>query len=287
MEADDLRSDEFGEPRFDEAGDRHIADRLEALEAEQVLQRAIELEAEANGSSSTISKEQLDRIAQEVGVDSAFVNQALGEVRLSPAERSRFAKWVIPADMFETITIDGIDREHLDAAITKWMTQREGLTANRNRGTGIEWDIDRRWQARTRSRALSGENRVARVAGGDIAHAVHTLSETEHVVAMESLGRLPLLFAKLAMAAGAAVAAILLLGAIVSGQALIGLPVALVVAAAAAAVGVGGARWWARGIRGALSRSLLGLASQIKQGGTGILTRLRNSRRRKKNQSTD
>lgn len=277
MEADDLQSDQSwaGQAGVDEAGERRIADRLDALEAEKVIKRALELEAESLDEPHKISTDQLERIAEEIGVDSAFIHQALSEVKLTPAERSRFASWVLPEPLFETVTISGVSRQELDDAITKWMAQREGLTAGARLEDGTRWDVDRRWRAKARAKTLSGDNRISRVAGGDLTHRVQSIKQDEHLVAFESEGHLPLLLARLAMAGGAALGLLMLWGAIVSGDALIGLGVSAAIVAAAVAIGVGGARWWARGVRGALSRSLIGLSDRIASGGKGLLDRFR------------
>ena len=285
MEAEHLSSDEFGESPADVAGERQLADRFEALEAEKVIQRALELEAKSANTPSMISTDQLYTIANEIGIDPAFVQQAMGEIRLAPSQRSRFSKFVLPDDLFATATIDGISKDELTAAINRWMTLREGLVAKGATPTGVEWDIDRRWRAKTRARTLSGDNRISRLAGGDIAHSVHHVGETQHVVAFESEGRAPLMLSKAIMSVGIGLAAFLLLGAVVSGDVLAGIIVAAVLSAASTALGVSLARWWARGIRGSLGRSLLGLRAQALQGSSRLMSRLRNSRRRKKNGS--
>lgn len=256
MEADDLQAQELG---LDADADRLIADRLDALEAERVLQRALELEAESLAEPHEITPEQLHRIAKEIGVDSAFVSQALGEIKLEPTPRSRFARWVVPDNLFETATVQGVQRDNLDAAIAKWMTQHEGLTAGGILEDGIDWDVDRRWRARVLSRSISGGNRISRVASGDVRHRLHSIGEQEHLIALESLGRLPLLFARVVMSIGGTLGLLALIGAATTDGVLIGLAIAAALIGPAIALAVSGARWWARGIRGALRRSLLGL----------------------------
>lgn len=265
MEADDVKTraaDHAAESIA--ASERRIADRLDALEAERVIHRALELEAQTVDEPHTITTEQLEKIAAEIGVDASFVHQALGEVRLEGPDRSWFDRLVLPEDLVETRTISGLTRDDLDAAIKKWMTQNEGLIASGQLRDGIEWDLDRRWRTRALSRSLSGNNRISRVASGDVTHRVHTLTETEHVVAFGSEGRLPLGLAKLVMALGVIPGVFLLLSAATSGEFFAGLGLF----AALTAVGIGGAivgaRWWARGIRGALRRSLTGLSAAAK-----------------------
>lgn len=264
VEADDLHAQDYRQRDAKVAGDYLIADRLDALEAERVMQRALELEAESLDQPHVITTQQLERIAKEIGVDQAFVHQALGEVRLAPEARGRISRWILPDDLVETASINGINREDADASITKWMTQNEGLTPGAMLADGVEWSVDRRWRARMLSRSLSGGNRISRVASGDIAHRVHSTSEHEHVVALHSEGRLPLLFAQITMALGGTLAALLLLGASTTSDLLASFVFSLFVAGVSTAAGVTGARWWARGIRAAMRQSLIGLVGSAK-----------------------
>jgi len=261
MEADDLQTHTAP---ADAAGERLIADRLDALEAEKVIQRALELEAASLNTPHVITTSQLERIAAEIGVDPAFVHQALGEMRLQPAERSRFERWVLPEDLLETATLSGLSREEAEAAIDKWMQNHEGLIKGGILPDGVEWNIDRRWRTRAKASTLSGGNRMSRVLGSDVAHRLHSVSEHEHVAAFESKGFAPLLLARVLMAAGAFWSAVLLIGAAVNGEFFAGLGLAAVILAASTGLGLAGARWWARGIRGAMRRSLVGLLNSAK-----------------------
>ncbi len=252
---------EPGKATTDPALEDAVFDRLDAIEAERVMQRALELEAEALGGHTTISAEQLQRVAREIGVDAQFVQQALGEVRLAPQARSRLARWIVPQDLFETADVSGITRAELDAAIVKWMTQNEGLTRGAQLDDGTEWDVDRRWRVRALAASLNGGNRISRVAGGDIAHRVHSLGEHQHKVALSSQGRRPQLFAQLVFGVGTVLGGVLLLGSAIQDELAYGVPTSLGCIALALWIGIGGARWWARGIRGALRRSLAGLVA--------------------------
>jgi len=276
VEADDLRSETMS---ANEAGERLIADRLDALEAERVIHRALELEAESLDEPHIITTDQLERIAREIGVDPSFVHQALGEVRLQAKDRSRFATWVLPEDLIETATLSGLTRDDVDASIRKWMTQNEGLMPAGEIVDGMEWDVDRGWKAKALSGTLSGGNRLSKVAGSDIAHRVHTVSENEHVVALHSEGRGPLLFAKALMALGAGLSVVTLLSALSGGSFLAAVLGSAVLLAASAAGGVAGARWWARGIRGALRRSLMGLVNRARPARKGWFARRRKDKK--------
>lgn len=250
------------------ASDHLIADRLHALEAEKVIQRALELEAAQLDQPHVITTSQLERIAKEIGVDPAFIHQALGEVRLAPKERGRFATWVLPEDLIETATIQDLSREEVDTVIARWMTTNEGMIRGSTSAEGTTWDLDRRAVAKLRSHLISGDNRISKVAGSDVAHRVHSVTETEHVVALTSEGDLPLLFAKGMIALGILLAALGLTGAGTEGlgEFLRALPIFGVLLGGFVLAGVAGARRWGQGIRGALRRALNGLTESARPG---------------------
>lgn len=264
------------------AGDHLIADRLHALEAEKVIQRALELEAEHLDEPHVITTSQLERIAKEIGVDPAFVHQALGEVRLAPQERGKFAQWVLPDDLIETATIQGLSREDVDRVIGRWMTTYEGMIQGTTTAEGTTWDLDRRAFAKLRAGLISGDNRISKVAGSDVAHRVHSVAETEHVVALSSDGDLPLMFAKGMIALGVLIAAFGLTGAAAAGLSdfLRALPIFALVGGGFVLAGVAGARRWGQGIRGALRRALNGLVGSAHPQRKGWFARRR--RRTKK-----
>ena len=89
VEADDLRMQHTPTGDTHRVGERLIADHLDALEAERVIQRALELEAASLDEPHVITTGQLELIAKEIGIDPAFVHQALGEVRLESEHRGR------------------------------------------------------------------------------------------------------------------------------------------------------------------------------------------------------
>lgn len=245
--------------------ERALADRLDALEAERVFARALELEAEAIEAPHLFTPAQLERIAAEVNMDVAFVRQALGEIRMAPAERSWLDRRILPQPLMQTQTLDGLSRADLDAALDDWMTAYEGLIASGRLDDGTVWDVDRRLAARIKAMRAAGGNRISRVAGGDVAHRVHTIGDHEHVVALQSRGEGPLLLAKV----GLALAALVVGYGLVSGidASLQGFleraAYSLVIGAATAGAAVAGARRWAKGIGRALRRSLTGLAKRL------------------------
>lgn len=283
VDPEDLQAERGAEhdPSSTAAGDRLIAERLHALEAEKVIQRALELEAAQLDTPHVITTSQLERIAKEIGMDPAFVHQALGEVRLAPKERGKFAQWVLPDDMIETATIEGLSREDADKAIQRWMTTNEGMMRGTTTADGTTWDLDRRALAKMRATLISGDNRISKVAGSDVAHRVHSVTETEHVVALTSDGDLPLLFAKGMIALGILIAAFGLTNAAAAGLSdfLRALPIFALLGGGFVLAGVAGARRWGQGIRGALRRALNGLVGSTRPDRKGWFARRRDRKK--------
>ena len=266
MEADDFQQSAPGPDGSTEASERLIAQRLDALEAEKVFRRALELEAEAIEQPHLFTGQQLESIAKEINMDLAFVRKALGEVRLSPSERTRLERFILRDHIIEVETIEGLTREQVDRLIETWMKDHEGLIPGMRLDDGIEWDVDRRISTRIRTTMTSGGNRISRTAGGDVVHRVHSISAQEHVVAMQSKGEGPLLLAKagFVLAAGlltAGTIAAIGLDAVSFLQTVAGL---MVGAAAIAGGAVFAARRWAKGVGRALRRSLTSLTQRAK-----------------------
>lgn len=270
MEADDLlgrsaRDSADGSAEV-AANERAIADRLDALEAERVFARALELESEQLDQPHLFSADQIESIADEINMDVTFVRQALGEIRLTPKERSWIERRILPDHIMEAETIEGLSRDEVDELIDKWMRTYEGLIEASTVDGGVQWDVDRRLTRRLKTSQVSGGNRISRVAGGDVTHRVHSLSDEEHVVAMQSEGEGPLLLGKAGLAVGAL---IILMGAVGGlsqplAEYLQTLASLAVVGGGVAAGAVWTARRWAKGIGRALKRSLTGLLTQVR-----------------------
>ena len=231
----------------------------------------------------TFDASQLEKIAAEIGIEATFVRQALGEVRLRPAERSWVERRILPDEIAEVVTLRDMTRAEVDQAIHRWMTEYEGLMRGDVLPDGVEWDVDRRWAARARSMKNRGGNRISRVAGGDVVHRVQSIGETEHVVAMQSDGVGPVALAK----SGLILAAGLMLFAVVASFAATDQTLADYVAGytffgmAAVAMALGGvtaARLWANRIGRSLRRSLTGLADFAAPGKKSWFRRRRSGR---------
>lgn len=263
---------------------------LDANETERVFQRALELEAESLDQPHMFSSDQLERIADEIHMDVSFVRRALGEVRMSPGERSRLDRLILPDNIIEAETLEGMTHNEAAAFVTRFMREYEGLIEETMLEDGAEWTVDRRVGATLRTTLNSGGNRVSRIAGTDISHRLYSISADEHVVAMQSKGERPLAAAK----AGLALAGVLLLTGAVNAIGLELVPfiqtmVSVTVASAAVAAGsIWGARRWAANIGRALRGSLTTLAARAKAAAERPARRLpRWTRRSKRKKSTD
>lgn len=277
MEAGDLeqqRQRGAVDPSIAES-ERRLADRLDSMQAgqrldatetERVFQRALELEAESLDQPHMFSGDQLERIADEIQMDVTFVRRALGEIRLSPGERTRLDRIILPDHIMAVETLEGMTHDQATAFVTRWMREYEGLIEETMLEDGAEWTVDRRVGAALRTTLNSGGNRVSRVAGTDIAHRLYSISDDEHVVAMQSSGERPLVAAK----AGLALAGALLLTGTINAIGLDLVPfvqtvVSVMVGSAAVAAGsIWGARRWARNIARSLRSSLTNLVSQAR-----------------------
>jgi hypothetical protein len=85
MEADDFEDRGSAASLGRLVPDQTIFERLDALEAERVIRRALELEAEALDQPHQFSAAQLERIAAEIEMDPVFVRQASARYASRPA----------------------------------------------------------------------------------------------------------------------------------------------------------------------------------------------------------
>lgn len=267
MEDDVHDVDEPGGPAA-AASERIIADRLDALEAEAVFHRALELEAEAANQPHFFTGAQIARVAEEIGMDLVHVRQALAEVRLRPVERTRFERFVLAEPIMAVETVEAVSRAGLDRLVEDWMRDNEGLVEVRRLDDGVEWDVDQRLVAQFRSWLTAGGDRVSRATGGDIAHRIHSLGANEHVIALQSRGDAPIGMAKAAVAVAALVFAVGTIAAISRDTVgfLQWLAASAALAVGVTAFGIIGARRWAKRVGRVLRRTLTAIVHQARTG---------------------
>ncbi len=254
-------------PRGDQNADSESArrippiGRLDQHSADQAIARALEIESLASDQQDEFTSGELHRAALEAGIDPEHLHQALVEQieqRATAPKRSRFALWLLPEPISASTTIDADQPTALRRAEDHFR-RHEGLVVGQRHADGATWHTDERMLSKFRSTVAAGPDRLAKVAGSDLRHRVHEVSDQRAVVAVHSNGDAPLFVARLglALAAGVAGAALVLgnpqdiadviqtlIGAGAIGTALFG----------AAVLGV---RRWAATIRRSMQRSLV------------------------------
>src|SRR4051812_8924078 len=120
---------------------------LDRQALERVLARAAELQGAGAmpDSSDLLSESQLRDIANEVGLSTATLNQALAEERTRvnvPEERGLIAQIAGAGYATATRTVPGVARDVL-AAIDAWMQREECLQVQRRFSDRITWEPQR------------------------------------------------------------------------------------------------------------------------------------------------
>jgi len=262
-----VAGDEFEEltgslPRAEhEATDRRLAERLDAMETERVMRRAMELEEATPDATESFSPEDLERIAVELGINREFVRQAIAEVRSEGGERTKLEVLLLPEETIAQATLTGMSRKQADRLVSRWMTEYEGLIPVGKVRDGLEWEVDQSAITRMRTALTSGANRMSRKVPGPVQHRIASISEDEHVVTFSASDANPMWLAKLGPVAGVVIGATMGVGGLVETD------LGLMVSGAFFGTGmVGGsilgARKWASDMKQALRKSLTGLSSQ-------------------------
>jgi hypothetical protein len=96
-------------------------------ETSEVLQKAAKLQEAASDAAYTpgITRSELDRIASEAGIDTKFVEQALGEIQTTKPKRS----WLNLSEEFERVVDGEVDPDDFDQILLdlKPVGHRHGL----------------------------------------------------------------------------------------------------------------------------------------------------------------
>ena len=141
-----MREYESRQPARQDDGSSEIADRLDSLNmdsVERVLRRAIELQFDDDLGPDTLSPDNIERIAQEIGINPAHVRRALFEeataseqVEMTPLDR-----FLAPVRMKERTMVEG-NLAEVTNTIDTWLEKHEGLQKRRIQGHGIVWEKD-------------------------------------------------------------------------------------------------------------------------------------------------
>jgi hypothetical protein len=164
--------------------DEGLARRLDALsrvEAERVLERAIRIQSQKQGTEQ-FTPEQIRRIAAELGVDGSVVDRALREEVTAappPAKASR----LFPARIVDRAVVPGSE-EAVAEQITGWMENDEGLRAVAPVAGGLRWEKDTHWT--TATRLVIGSDGTKALRGmPEVVHRQTSLGPDEQLVELE------------------------------------------------------------------------------------------------------
>lgn len=233
-------------------------DELSRDDAERVLERAFRLQAERH-DVTTLSRGQLEAIADELGLDPSIVSRALDEEMAVPADPVAPPGWLGPRRISARREVAGSEAEVADH-IVAWMENEEGLRPVARTGDGIRWERDTHWATATRL-AFGSQGTKSLRGMPEIVHTQLSLGDDRQVVEIDvDTSRIRV---AASVVGGSIAAAGALTGAImasVTGE------VGLVFAGAVPGVAVGAgsalvtARVWASSIAAGVSRALDGIS---------------------------
>lgn len=153
--------------------------------AERVIRRAIELHAEHEEGPATMSRESIDQVARELGVDPRFVDEAIAEELqattsgpLTPMERL-FAPYSMRGGTVVNAPADTVQRD-----IVAWLTAQEGLRPRARSRGGIEWERDDHWSTKL-SLGLGSDGTKKLRAMRRVIHHQTEVGENAHLVELE------------------------------------------------------------------------------------------------------
>jgi hypothetical protein len=130
-------------------------DRLDALSrplAERVIRRAIELHHDEVHGPDRITRDQLDQIATELGIEPQFVQMAIIdelEAHRDNPSRSMRERLLAP-DRISAGRIMNSDRAETEKSIIQWLRGAEGFRPRARTGSGYVWERDDHWSTKLR-----------------------------------------------------------------------------------------------------------------------------------------
>ncbi|CAN5783138.1 hypothetical protein BH23ACT5_BH23ACT5_08530 [soil metagenome] len=271
--------------------DEDLVRRLDLLSraaAERVLERAFLIQAERHDVTS-VTRQQLEQVASELGVDPAVVDRALREeMRSAPVAHEEVRwPWLGPARIADRVQVSGGEADVAEHVI-EWMESEEGLRPVARIGDGIRWVPDTHWMTSTRLAIGSHATKALR-GMPEVVHRQIALDDHRQVVELDvATGKIR----TSAMVAGVSVAG---LGTVAGGVIAAVIPGGndliqfLFGAVPGVVLGVGTAattgRVWADSIRKGVARALDGIAHPELYR-RGRRRRRRSSRRNEKPRST-
>lgn len=243
-------------------------DRLDALSrplAERVLRRAIELHHDQIHGPDRISREQLDQIATELGIEPEYVQMALiDELEAHTDAPSRsLRERILAPDRISAGRIMESDRAETEKAIIRWLRGVEGFRPRARTGSGYVWERDDHWSTKLRIGLQSQPGRLRGLK--TVTHRHTDLGDGRQLVELDADARivsntgagLIAGFGALSIAGGVAAAA-----GVAGGNDVAQFLAAMVpTASVGLAAGLITAKSWAASIRGGINRALDGISS--------------------------
>jgi len=208
-----VREHESRQSAGQDDGSSEIADRLDSMNmdsVERVLRRAIELQFDDDLGPDTLSPDNIERIAQEIGINPAHVRRALFEeataseqVEMTPLDR-----FLAPVRMKERTMVEG-NLAEVTNTIDTWLEKHEGLQKRRIQGHGIVWEKDTSPVASIRMGFGVGKGTGALRSVGSVTHHLNSIEESKHLFTLEADTTIIGKTARGLLAAGVGLAAVL------------------------------------------------------------------------------
>jgi hypothetical protein len=110
-----------------------MADRIDRVTFDRVLQRAAELQAASKDIGEGLSEEEILALGVEVGIPAQHLRQALLEERtraMPHAALGTIDRWIAPADFIAQRVVQGTT-DSIQPALIRWLEQREHFVVQR------------------------------------------------------------------------------------------------------------------------------------------------------------
>lgn len=247
------------------------------------MRRAIELQSDDDYGSEKITMSRLEKIAAEIGVDSAHLKVALRE-ELSPALSSTSGlidKVLLPSRLTAGLVIHA-ERATVEAQVIDWLRTEEGFVPTRVSGDGYEWRRDDRVGARLRAGLSNGGSDAGLRSVKSITHRQTPLAGGSQLVELDLDARM---VRNTALGVGGGLIGLGFVGAVLSavnglGSSVVSSFLAPFLPATFLGIGVGViiAKAWGMSLRDSLTQALHGISSpelaEYRRGpGRNLLTR--------------
>ncbi len=143
---------------------RAVPEQLTRKQVELILHRTAELEQRDDSALELLTPQDLERVAEELGMSQAALHQALAESRagaLVPAEKRTLVDQVFGRGVIEARRFVPGDASTARSAVDRFL-QEQGFQIKRNLGHAQTWEAARDWWTRIRRSFRAGAYRLPR-----------------------------------------------------------------------------------------------------------------------------